>query len=219
MNRGNSGWDTQMKTVINGFIKKRVFQKKRQYQSTYSRVKRGSGFIKFGEPISPGRKVKEDKMTLNMAFYVDKSGSMYNCISQVYDAAYTVADAMKKNFGKDPVIDQTEFRMYAFDEDMHLLKWGQKTNASSGNMSFEEMCEFMENNTKEYLINVFITDAQFTITPDKVEKIIKDHDGIILFITNVPNATMKALAQKEQNKTKLFYIEASEDFTLDGKKD
>lgn len=214
--KGNTGWDSKMTSTINTFVKNKVFQKKRKFMPTYSRIKRGSGFVQFGQPILPGKKVKEDKMNIDLAFYVDKSGSMYNCIDQVFEAAYSISDILTKHFGKDPVVDKTEFRMFAFDESMHELKWGKKCGASNGNMSFEEMCEFMEKTTKDYLVNVFITDAQFQITASAVEKILKDHQGCILFITNVPNKTMEALSKKMPKQ--LFYIEADENFTLDKNK-
>ena len=90
-----------MNKICKAFVKKKIFQKKRQYEKTYSRVRRGSGFVKFGNPIEPGRKIKEDKMDINVAFYIDKSGSMYNSIDNVFEAVFYIADALKKYFGKE----------------------------------------------------------------------------------------------------------------------
>lgn len=212
-NRGNSGWNKQMTVTINSYVKQRVFKKKREWQSTYTRVKRGSGFVKMGTPIIPGRKVKEDKMDVMVAFYLDKSGSMANCIDQVFDAAYSIAGVLSKQFKNEQVIDKMECKAFAFDTSMHELKWGSKCSASDSNMSFEEMLQFIEGHTKDYLINVIITDGQYTINGPKVNKFLKEINGILLFISNVPNYEAKAIANGSNGKMK--YIEADAAFTVE----
>ena len=212
-NRASTGWNTQMNQYINSYVKKKVFQKKRQYESTYTRIKRGSGFVKFGQPINPGRKIREDKLNINVAFYVDRSGSMGNCIDDVFKATYVISDSLKRQFGKDPVVDKTEFNMFAFDMKMHQIKWGNRINADGGTMDFDKILEFISHNTKEYLINVIITDAGFSIDKALVERFMKDIEGMVLFITNSPSQPMKELAKKYA--TQLFYIEADSQFTLD----
>ena len=60
-------------------------------------------------------KIKEDKMDINVAFYIDKSGSMDNSIDNVFEAVFYIADALKKYFGKEKVVNDTIFESYAFD--------------------------------------------------------------------------------------------------------
>ena len=210
--RGISGWNRQMNSSINAFVKKKVFQKKREYQQTYSRVKRGSGFIKYGQPIQPGRKIKEEKFTINVAFYIDRSSSMGSSIDNVFKALYTIAESLKKQYAKETVVDDVTFKIYAFDTKMIEIQFGKKTNVGGGTMPFHEILDFMKDNTKEYLINVIITDAEFDINEKEVDKFIKDIDGMIEFITNNDNNTMKKLGKKYE--TKLNYILADKDFTI-----
>ena len=40
-------------------------------------------------------------MTLNVAFYIDRSGSMGDSLTKVFDACYTVSEALKKKFKKN----------------------------------------------------------------------------------------------------------------------
>ena len=143
-----------MNSSINAFVKKKVFQKKREYQSTYSRVKRGSGFVKYGQPIQPGRKIKEEKFTINVAFYIDRSGSMSGSIENVFKALYIIAESLKKQYGKEKVVDDVTFKIYAFDTQMQEIPFGKKAYAGGGTMAFHQLLSYMKDHTKEYLINV-----------------------------------------------------------------
>ena len=210
---GNAGWNTQMNKICKAFVKKKIFQKKRQYEKTYSRVRRGSGFVKFGNPIEPGRKIKEDKMDINVAFYIDKSGSMYNSIDNVFEAVFYIADALKKYFGKEKVVNDTIFESYAFDVSLHKLKFGKKMKANGGTMPFNKLLEYINEYSKDFLINVIVTDAQFSgINVSTVKDLLNEIDGIIIFITNTANTTMEDISKKYS--TKLNYILANEDFKL-----
>ena len=211
--RGISGWNNEMNKICKAFVKKKIFQKKRQYEKTYTRIKRGSGFVKFGQPIDPGRKIKEDKMDINVAFYIDRSGSMGNSIDNVFKAVFYIADALKKYFGKDKVVKDTIFESYAFDTSLHKLQFGKKMPASGGTMSFNQLLDYINKNTKDFLINVIVTDAQFNeINTSTVKDMLDEISGIVIFITNTQNETMEDLSKKY--KTKLHYILADSEFTL-----
>jgi len=212
--RGQAGWNTQMNQICKGFVKKKVFQKKRQFEKTYTRVRRGSGFIKYGQPIEPGRKVKEDKMNLSVSFYIDRSGSMEDSIDNVFKAAFYISDSLKKHFGKEKVIDEKIFETYAFDYSLHKLKFGQTMRANGGTMSFNDLLKCISENTKDFLINVIITDAGFSnIDVSNIKDLLKEIDGILIFITNQDNETMKELSKKYP--TQLYYILADRQFKLD----
>jgi len=211
--KGAPSWNQQMNSYVNAYVKKKVFQKKREFKKTYSRVKRGSGFVKQGMPIQPGKRIREEKLTINVAFYIDRSGSMDGePIKNVFNSAYTISEALKKSFGKEKVVDEISFKMFAFDMSMHELKWGNRINASGGTMSFDSILEYIKNHTHEYLINIIITDAQFSINESEVDRFIKDIDGMVLFITNNENGTMKNLAKK--HNTQLYYVLADHQFTV-----
>lgn len=211
--RGISGWNNEMNKICKAFVKKKIFQKKRQYEKTYTRIKRGSGFVKFGQPIDPGRKIKEDKMDINVAFYIDRSGSMDNSIDNVFKAVFYIADALKKYFGKDKVVNDTIFESYAFDTSLHKLQFGKKMPANGGTMSFNQLLDYINKNTKDFLINVIVTDAQFNkINTSTVKDMLDEISGIVIFITNTQNETIEDLSKKY--KTKLHYILADSEFTL-----
>lgn len=211
--RGISGWNNEMNKICKAFVKKKIFQKKRQYEKTYTRIKRGSGFVKFGQPIDPGRKIKEDKMDINVAFYIDRSGSMDRSIDNVFGAVFYIADALKKYFGKEKVVNDTIFESYAFDVSLHKLKFGQKMKADGGTMSFNKLLDYVNEYSKDFLINVIVTDAQFSdIDTSTIKGMLKEIDGIIIFITNTANETMEKLSKTYP--TKLNYILADSEFTL-----
>lgn len=212
VNKGMSGWNQQLNTSCNAFVKKKVFQKKREYKSTYSRTKRGSGFVEYGKPIKPGRKIRENKLTINVAFYIDISGSMGSCIKDVWKASYAIAEGLKKKFKSESVVDEVTFKMHAFDTQMFEVPYGKEKNAGGGTMNFEKILEYIKDNTYDYLINIIITDAGFSIDKQQTAKFIKNINGMIEFVTNVDSAEMKNLAK--QYPTQLNYILADPQFNI-----
>ena len=211
--KGASQWNQKLKQTCMAYIKNKVFQKQREFKRTYQKVKRGSGFVEYGQPIQRGKKIKDDKLIISVAFYVDRSGSMDGCINEVFKASYVIAEALKKQFGKERVVGGCDFKMFAFDDYMHNIEWGKKMTAKGGTMEFDKLVEYIQKNTNECLINVIVTDAGFSeINDNKVNKFLKDINGCVIFVTNVPSDEIKDIANK--NKTKLFYIEADEQFTI-----
>ena len=213
VSKGISAWNTKLNKVLNAYIRGRVNQKKRRYEETYKRIKRGSGFVEFGQPLQKGRQVKKESMIINVAFYVDKSGSMTGRIDRVFAAAYEISEGIKKAFGKESVVKDTLFKMFVFDDKMKEIKWGQKAQASGVNMSFPEMVEFIKDNTNDFLVNIIITDAGFPIDKTLTKKFLKSVNGAIVFITNTESPEMKELSNEVDNK--IFYILSDKEFRLD----
>lgn len=212
--KGVSMWNQKLQQYTNAYIKNKIFKKQREFKRTYQRVKRGSGFVEYGQPLQRGKKLKEDKLILNIAFYVDRSGSMSGCIDDVFKASYIIAESMKKQFGKEKVIGGTEFKMFAFDDAMVEVNWGKSLNARGGTMSFDSILKYINEETNDYMINIIITDAGFDVDEQKIEKFLAGINGCIMFVTNDPNSNVKDIANKQQNKTKLFFIAADQDFTI-----
>lgn len=211
--KGNSSWNQNLFTFANSYIKKKIFQKHREWESTYRRIKRGSGVIKFGEPIAPGKQIKDNKLDISIAYYVDRSGSMSGCINDVWKALYAIADAMTKKFGKDKVVSRVKYDIYAFDTKMHELQYGKKMSADGGTMNFDEILNFIHKNTKDNLINIILTDAGFSINTNEVKNLMKELDGLFIFITNQGSQEMENLSK--QYPTQLKYILADSAFTVD----
>ena len=210
--KGVKGWNVELDQRINKYVKQKVFQKKRQWQQTYSRVKRGTGYVKMGEPLQPGRRIKDDTMVINVAFYIDRSGSMGSALDTVFDAAYVICDALKKRYRKEKVVDDIIFKILAFDDDIAEIKFGNKTTLGGGTMSMSDLLKSIKRYTNNYLINVVITDGYFNINDSEVKKFIEDVNGIVVYIVNRDFPEMEKLADKL--KTKLFFIKADGAFKI-----
>ena len=83
-----------------------------------------------------------------------------------------------------------------------------------GTMSFNKLLDYINEYSKDFLINVIVTDAQFSnIDTSTIKNLLKDINGILIFITNIDNETIKELSDKQPDK--LHYILANSEFTLD----
>ena len=214
-NRGSATWNEKLAANINGFIKKKLFQKRRRYESTYSRLKRGSGYVEYGKPINPGKRIKENKFPLNVAFYIDRSGSMSGCLDKVFSAAKAIGDALTKHFRKDPLIDKTEYRQWVFDDYIKELPWGKTCQPAGGTMAFERLLKEVEKNSKTYLVNVIITDAGFSgININDVKQFLENMEGMIYFVCNPGSPEIEALSKETKYRTKLVYILADNNFEI-----
>ena len=206
-------WNQKLNSYINAYVKKRVFQKRREIEMTYKKMPRRQGFVKVGDPLKKGKRIKNDKLLINVAFYVDRSGSMYNTIDKVFDAAYVIAEALKRHFKSEKVVEDVEFKMYTFDDKIEEIQWGKKVQARGGNLSMHQYLQKLEDLTGDYLVNVFITDGQFDINKNEVQNLLKKLGGCLVYVTNQGSATMEKLAK--ENDTQLFYILADENFTVE----
>ena len=214
--KGKGAWNKQMDVAINAYVKKNLDKKRRQFEQTYKRVKRGSGIVKMGAPIIPGKRIKDDKMPINIAYYIDRSGSMEACINQVFEAAFKISEALKQRFRKDKLVKSTDFRTFVFNTRMDEIRFGQKTYASGGTMGLDEILNFINKNTKNMLINIIITDAGFNVNETEIKKFLKDGvDGLVIFITNAENVEVKKIANENEFKTKLIYILADANFNVE----
>lgn len=214
--KGKGAWNKQMDVAINAYVKKNLDKKRRQFEQTYKRVKRGSGFVKMGAPIIPGKRIKDNKMPINIAYYIDRSGSMGGCIDQVFEAAFKISEALKRRFKKNKFVDSIDFRTFVFNDSMEEIKFGQKKYASGGTMAFDRILDFINKNTKNVLINIIITDADFNVDDSKVKKFLKDGvDGLVIFVTNSNNAQVQKIADELDFRTKLIYILADANFDID----
>ena len=214
--KGKGAWNKQMDVAINAYVKKNLDKKRRQFEQTYKRVKRGSGIVKMGAPIIPGKRIKDDKMPINIAYYIDRSGSMEACIDKVFEAAFKISEALKQRFRKDKLVKSTDFRTFVFNTHMDEIKFGQTTSASGGTMGLDEILAFINKNTKNVLINIIITDAGFTVNENEIKNFLKTGvDGLVIFITNTENSEVKKIANEPDFKTKLIYILADADFNVE----
>ena len=59
--------------------------------------------------------IRKNGMTINAAFYIDRSGSMGSSIENVFDAAYIICESLKKQFKSEKVVDDFVFKIHSFD--------------------------------------------------------------------------------------------------------
>lgn len=212
VSKGVKGWNTELDQRINKYVKQKVFQKKRQWESTYSRVKRGTGYVKQGEVLQPGRRIKDDTLIINVAFYLDRSGSMGTSLDTVFKACYIICEALKKRYRKEKVVEDILFKILAFDTNITEIKYGKKCSLGGGTMAMSDLLQSIKKYSNDFMINVVITDGEFDINNTEVKKFINDVNGIVIYIVNRKFPEMQKLA-KELN-TKLFFIEADSSFKI-----
>lgn len=212
---GNGSWNAELEAVVKSFVKSQIAHKKRILQNSYKRVKRGTGPIEFSPNkinlLEPGRIPKKNKMAINVAFYIDRSYSMNGCIDDVFTACYDICEELRKKFSKEALVENIDYRIFTFNNYMTEIKFGDKVNAAGGTMNFDEIIDFMIENTDKFLINIIITDADFKIPTAEVNTMIKKIDGLVVFITNNEKREVKNMAK---NTHKLHYILANKDFTI-----
>ena len=80
-------------------------------------------------------------------------------------------------------------------------------------MPFAKLLGYIEEKTKNHMVNVIITDAGFEINESKLIDAAYKLSGIILFITNEVSSSVKKLAEGKL-KNKLYYIQADKAFKV-----
>lgn len=214
-NNGGGSWNVNLESKVNSFVKAQIAHKKRILQNSYRRVKRGTGPIEFSNGkiniLEPGKIPKKNKMAINVAFYVDRSYSMINCINDVFEACYQISEQLRQKFSKEPLVENVGYRLFTFNKKMTEIKFGKKVTADGGTMDFDEILDFMLKNTDNFLINIIITDADFRVPASEVNKMIKNIEGLVVFVTNNEKEEVKRIAKDTH---KLHYILADKQFKL-----
>lgn len=207
-------WNAQLNTSIQVFIKKIVNKKRQEYEETYSRVKRGSGFVEFGKPIKPGRRVKQNGIPINTSFYLDISSSMSGCINNVFSACFSIAEGIKKRFKGEKLIESLMFSSHVFNDDAKEITFGKRCNVDGGTMPFHKLLKYINSHKEHTLINIIITDAEFEVNKSEIKRFLDETAGIVIFITNHDNPNVKHIADETKYRTKLVYILADSNFNI-----
>jgi hypothetical protein len=213
--RGALGWDKKLKTKIISYIKEQIFNKQRRYKKTYQRYNRRAGVVKFdGSPLVKGKKKIEELLMVDLAFYIDKSGSMSDCIDNVFDSYDTIAAAVTKLCKGNSIVSGIKYKTFVFDDSISEIPFGKRCHASGGTCDFDKILNYINKHTKDILINCIITDAEFGIDKAEVRKFINDLPGLVIVVTNTDNNVLKSLSNEADLKTKLIYILADKNFTI-----
>ena len=213
--RAGTGWDKKLKSKIIAYVKEKIFNKQRMLKKSFSRPNRRQGIVKFdGSPLNPGKKKVEQLLLVDLAFYIDKSGSMGYNIENVFDAYENIAMAVTKLCKGNAVVKDINYRTFIFDTQIKEIKFGQRSPSGGNTCNFEDLLNYISKNTKDILINCIITDADFGVNASEARKFFEESQGLVIVVTNNPNQTLKNLSNETKLKTKFIYIEANSDFSL-----
>ena len=216
--RGVSSWNQTLNSNVRAFIKKVVAKKRRLRENTYKRPNRRQGILRPGDYIMPGKRTKKNGIPLKVAFYIDKSTSMGNSVYNAFDACYAICESVKKQFGKEKLIDEIAFDIYTFNTEFQHIDFGKKVGSTGCTCSVQELLEFITTHSKDFLINVIITDAEFygiEQAHGQIKKLLEDIAGALNFVINNTSKSAKTMEKfAKQYPTKMFYIQADSDFTI-----
>lgn len=213
--RAGTGWDKKLKSKITAYVKEKIFNKQRMFKKSFSRPNRRQGIVKFdGSPLNPGKKKVEQLLLVDLAFYIDKSGSMGNNIENVFDAYENIAMAVTKLCKGNAVVKDINYRTFIFDTQIKEIKFGTRSHSGGNTCKFEDLLTYISKHTKDILVNCIITDADFGVNASESRKFFEELEGLVIVVTNNPNQTLKNLSNEAKLKTKFIYIEANSDFSL-----
>lgn len=209
--KGDNSWDKAMNITANTFVAKQVAKIKREYKKTYMRPKRGTT-PKIGQPVTQGRQKKHDKINVSVAFYIDNSGSMWECIDQVLDCVWKLSDELSGKYDKAQT--KTDFKYYTFNERINEIKYHASVHSGGGTLAFERLFEKIKEGTGDAMINVILTDADMDCDKAKVLKYLNDAPNLFIFISNNENQDFIEIS-KEVKKKNLVYIQADREFNVE----
>jgi len=180
----------------------------KKYKNTYTRVNRRNPFND-GGIIKKGRKIEQDKIDLDISYYVDISGSMTDVnVSKIFNNLYSnsksVADTYTKTY-KD-ILDNVLFNYYAFNEHISPVKNNVIPKSIGSNVDLDVILKYIKKTTETSLINIIITDAGFDIFNDKIIAEWKDVDGFLIIITNTVSGWPGYAQIEQQSKGKITAI-------------
>lgn len=212
-----SAWNEELHTAVMAYAKKRIFNKKREFKRTYKRMPRRATITNYGDPLKKGKIVNNKALTINVAFYIDTSGSMGGKpIQNTVSTMYSICDALKKAFSREKVVDEIAFKIFSFDDYITEIPFGKNFGANNaGNVEFSVILEYIKEHTKDYLINIIITDAYYDINEKNTQKFLDQIDNMVITIVNndaAGSATLTDIAKK--NPLKFKHIVASGNFDI-----
>ena len=212
---GSRNWNKKFNSTINQYVSQKVHNASVKFKKSWSRQKRGSGPIEFGKPLAQGKEKERDGISINMAFYVDTSGSMMgDPIKNCCKAVNAIANNIDKHYIKNPVVAGTSYTAYSFDTHFHKETMPLDIPArSANNIDLDELLAGMQEKTQTSMINVILTDAEFPVPVEKCISLVKKFPGLLVFVIN--NTGHHNDYKEIEKKCKNFiYIEADDEFAI-----
>lgn len=220
--KGSSAWNKELELECKQFVTQKLKNQK-IYKPTYNRIRRGERAFTSADManhriVQQGREEVKNKIGFDIALYIDTSGSMSNCIKDVFKAAYTVTDELKRTFAKDKNVDASKINLksFIFTTQMREIPYGKSTSADGGTYSFEDLLGDIYKRESNAFLNIVITDGQFGgIKEQEVVDTIDKMEGLFIMVTNNAEGTFNSLVKAVDRKVgpRLKVIYADSNFT------
>lgn len=218
----NYSWANSFSDTIKNVIKQKVRKRVKEWEETYARPNRRQGIIHDGDIIKKGKKPLKNKMTISMAFYVDRSGSMSSSnnirLENIMNFIYGLSDTIMKKYHRNPVVEECLFRTFVFDNGMTEVKRPYVPSANGGTDPLHRVLSNIITRTPNAMINVIITDAEMDFNISDIKSNLNELSGMVVFITNDSKVavTLKPLDDvTTSNKTPKFkLIKTPQDFNI-----
>lgn len=218
----NYSWANSFSDTIKNTIKQKVRKRVKEWEETYARPNRRQGIVRDGDIIKKGKKPLKNKMTISIAFYVDRSGSMRSTnnirLENIMNFIYGLSDTIMKKYNRNPVVEKCLFRTFVFDNGMTEVHRPDIPTDEGGTDPLHIVLDNIIKRTPNAMINVIITDAGMDFNIANIKSRLKELSGMVVFITNDSNVagTLKPLDDvTTSNKTQKFkLIKAPENFDI-----
>ena len=110
------------------------------------------------------------------------------------------------------MVSDTTFKFTSFDTQFHDVKMGDIPNSGGCTAPFEQIFDYIVDQTNDYMINIIITDGQMDANESAIMKRIKELNGLVLYIANQNCKEIESIAKKIPEKVKFVLADSS--FTL-----
>jgi len=208
-------WDQKLTDLMVHNIRNRIWQHKRRFKRSYFKYNKHN--LDDDSPIiKPGKKVMQDKMSINFALYIDLSGSMSDCIHDLIEYVNRLMDMLEQRYSKDETIEDMTFKFFGFDTSFHEnLKRHQKAISSNGGgtMTFEELAEGINKRTPNATFNLIFSDCEFSgVNADFLRQFFKKTEDTLIIVSSERNATVESIVKEFAHK--IFFIYSDNKFKI-----
>lgn len=186
MQKRNVSWAEKFSESVKNTVKQYVKRRTREFYATYRKPNRRQGVVKDDTILKKGKMRKKDKLTISVAFYIDISSSMdASEVYNIFTYAYKLNDYIVKQYKGNEVIDETVFDFYSFNGGVHKEKRPNIPRPNGTTLPLLELIKEIEGLTKDYMVNVIITDAEMGQFPvNKIKNEMMNLAGNLIFITD-----------------------------------
>ena len=211
--KGAAHWDKVLNATIESYVNQRVIKKRKEYKKTYSRVnRRNAGPVEMGQMLRKGKKLRKDKLAIDMAYYIDSSGSMGTTTQDVCKLVTDIANSINKKYDHDTVVDHVDAKRFAWTTQVRELDPKETIRSGSGGtMSLDQIFEQVKIHTGDYMINMILTDGEFggSWNESKIIAQIKDNEGLYILVTDKYDEKFESLEKKCHGKMKYIYSDGN----------